>query len=173
MLVPSVAMYILIGVLAAAGLFFAHRSELAVEKGGLFKLLAALAFIGAAGVLVGWLGFTSTTYIFEGKAPHITWSKYYVFGTKTIAMKASKATAVIENARGTWIVNDTDVPFTLTTAEYSQFSFGYGGGPSSTEILPATATLSEKGLDNIGPDDPLPESVSSKSSSATRVHVSW
>lgn len=172
MLIPSVAMYILIGVFAAMGLYFASQAETAGARSGLYKGLAAVGFVGGAIVLVTWLAFTSTTYIFEGKAPHISHAKYYLLGGKSIALKASRKQAEIANGAGTWIVNDTDVPFTLTTAQYSSFSFG-GGGPDNVEIPPGTAAISKDGLDHIGPDDPLPESVSSKASSATRVRVSW
>jgi hypothetical protein len=170
-LIPYMTIYVVAALCAVIGIGCGIAQNKFPDKRKLLKALQVIAFIGAVVVLGYSFIVGQTVIVFEGKSPTISYSKFILIGEKQLEHTESKQT--ISNAGGgTWIVNETPGILHVTTAHYGSSSL-FGGGDDNSEVLAGTAQHITEGVDNFGPDDPLPQSVSSKSSFESRTQVSW
>ena len=169
MMIPYAYIYVTIGLVVVLAIIIGQVAE---KKGK--TPLKAVAWMLGIGGLIGGLGVFiagSKVLIFKAGDGGITYEKVFLLGKKTV--KIDKGEVDLASSEGSvWIVNDTGTDLRIHTAEYSTISFSFGGGTPDRTVRPGTADTVSR-VDNIGPDDPLPSSVSSKSSSETRVQVTW
>ena len=172
MLVPYMTIYIVAALCAVIGIgcgiakdkFLARRTLL---KAGQFIGIGAAILVLGYSFIVG-----QRVIVFEGKKPSVTYAKFILFGSTTLD-KTSGHDTISGRGGGTWLVNETAGDLVITSASYGTSAFSYGSGDKSETVPPATAHYINEGIDNFGPDDPLPSSISSKSSFETRTQVTW
>ncbi len=168
--------YTTIYVLAALGAVIGIGCGLAMNKfpdrRKLLKVGQVLGFLGAVAVLGYCFIIGQSVIVFEGKTPAITHTKFILIGEKELE-KTEPHQTIAGFGGGTWIVNETPNRLQITTAHYGSSVGAFGGGDDNSEVLPNTAQHIPESIDNFGPDEPLPQSVSSKSSFESRTQISW
>ena len=167
MLFPAIPFFLVVGLLGVLGYAsLTHQDRRSLQIAG--------GIVGIGGCVLSGIVFlvaAQRTYIFRGKAPDIAWTRYYVFGTKDVALESTTKTVTIGGESGTWIVNDTDAPLKVSRTTGAILAFDHA---SQETIAPGSAALSETGVDHIGPDDPLPDLFDAgPRDGQTLVHIGW
>lgn len=156
MVVPYVTFEISAGIVVA-GPFIALKFVTGT-KGRAICATAGVALGVAALVMIFIAG--SSVVVFRGAPPALAHDKYLVLGHETIE------DLEVDADGKSWIVNAT--PAVL---KYEVIGYGTDGGPGG-EIKPKSAAHAPD-PDYFGADNRPPDSVESKSSSETRVWVTW
>ena len=73
----------------------------------------------------------------------------------------------------TLIVNETARPLVLRGEIYSQFRISAAEQPRDVTIAPYSVVPIDGFIDYLGPENPLPQQVSSKSSTVTKYWLTW
>jgi hypothetical protein len=173
MLIPYTYVYVLIALFVVLGIALSIIGDKSPDKRTRFKALAWLLGLGGALAGIAAMIIGTKTYIFEGTSRDaITHDQLLLFGSKHVEIGGHKFD-IANDDDGSLVVNATEIPLVIHTAEYSSMSFTFGNGTPDVMVASGTTTRTKHRVDNFGPNDPLPSSVSSKSSSETRVQVTW
>ena len=105
-------------------------------------------------------------------AGHAHAERALLIGSKTLDLGGREVTLGTGDAE-TLIVNETGDPLTLRGAVYSQFQFSATPPPRDLTVPRYSLVPFDGFIDHLGPDDPLPTEVSSKSSSVTQYWLTW
>ena len=95
-----------------------------------------------------------------------------LIGSTTLDLGGREVTLRTGDAE-TLIVNESDRPLTLRGEVYSQFRTSSTAQPRDLTIAPRSIVAFDDFVDHLGPDDPLPRTVSSKSSTVTQYWLTW
>ncbi len=172
MFLPASADLLLLGVAAVgligtlAYLIRGGRLFWVVVGGAIFTVVFAVTFI---------LSVTMTCkvvrVVHEGNGQVHAERSLLIF-SKTIDLDGHEVTLRTDVAE-TIIVNETDRQLTLRGEVYSQFRLGTTPRPRDQFVPRYTAVPFDGFIDHLGPDDPLPNEVSSKSSTETQYWLTW
>lgn len=172
MLLPYTTIYIVAALLGCVGIAAHLAKQKVATKRPLWIAGQVIGFGGAVVVLGYCFVIGQKVIVFEGKRPQIEYSKFVLLGTLALDHTKNRET-IGSRGGGTWLVNETDADLTITTASYGTSAFSFSGGDSTETVAAGAAGYVDHAIDHFGPDDPLPSSVSSKSSFETRTQVSW
>jgi hypothetical protein len=105
-------------------------------------------------------------------AGHLHAERALLIGSKTLDLGGREVTLGTGDAE-TLIVNETDRPLTLRGEIYSQFRFSATPPPRDLIVPRYSLVPFDNFIDHLGPEDPLPTEVSSKSSTVTQYWLTW
>jgi len=95
-----------------------------------------------------------------------------LIGSTTLDLGGREVTLGTADAE-TLIVNETDRPLTLRGEVYSQVRITAAEQPRDLTVPRYSLVPFDGFIDHLGPDDPLPRTVSSKSSTVTEYWLTW
>lgn len=172
MLLPASADLLLLGV---AGVGLVGTLAYLVRGGRLFWVVVGGAVFTVLFTVLFILSVTITCKVVrvvsEGNG-QVHAERALLFGSKTLDLGGREVTLGTADAE-TLIVNETDRALTLRGEVYSQFRFSTTPPPRDL-LIPRYSLVPFDGfIDHLGPDDPLPTEVSSKSSTVTQYWLTW
>ena len=161
-------------VLAIAGCGLVGTLIYLVRGGRLFWVVVGGAIFTAIFIALFVMTLTMTCKVVRVRGTsHVYAERSFLLGSKTIDLGYGKEVTLGTGDAETLIVNETDLPLTLRGEVYSQFRYSTTPQPRDQVIAPHSAVPFDGFVDHIGPDDPLPREVSSKSSTTTKYWLTW
>ncbi|MCX5743120.1 MAG: hypothetical protein NT062_11570 [Proteobacteria bacterium] len=173
MLLPNTVGYAYLIVTAGLGivaLVFANKFLLGSPKRRPVKIGGGVALGLAAVGGVAYLAMFTAVVRVVHEGPAVAMHKYFMIGSTSVPIDG-KAVELEAHNSGTVIVNETsDLVVSVDVRTYGASS---SGSPTGVSVGPNAVGYYSASITNYGPDDPLPSSVSSKSSSAVRSWLNW